>query len=93
MSTKADELLAKELQQAKDGVHQRQKGEEKRLAALKQTRIRKAEHLRQLRVDQVEVQYEAVRREVRAHRAARPPPRPRSRRASSPLATADTPSQ
>ena len=64
MSTKADELLAKELQQAKDGVHQRQKGEEKRLLALKGTRIRRAEHLRQLRVDQVEAQFEAVRREV-----------------------------
>ena len=66
MSSKVstDELLAKEMDQARAGTHQRQKGEEKRLLALKGTRIRRAEHLRQLRVDQVEAQFEAVRREV-----------------------------
>ena len=31
MSSRADEMLAKELDQAKAGTHQRQKGEEKRL--------------------------------------------------------------
>jgi len=57
-------LLAKELDQAHAGTHQRQKGEEKRLAALKTTRVRRAEQLRQLRIDQVEAQFEAVRREA-----------------------------
>lgn len=69
MSTKAEELLVKELDQARSGTHQRQKTEEKRLAAVKQTRIKRAEHLRQLRIDQVEQQFESVRREVRATRA------------------------
>ena len=74
--SKQDELLAKELDQAKNGCHQRQKGEEKRLVQVKQTRIRRAEHLRQLRVDQVEVQFESVRREVRAPRSPRTDPTP-----------------
>ena len=62
------------------GTHTRQKGEEKRLLALKGTRIRRAEHLRQLRVDQVEAQFEIVRREVSSardgERTAAPSPRP-----------------
>ena len=69
MASKRDEMLAKELDQAHNGVHQRQKGEEKRLGALKQTRIRRAEHLRQLRIEQIDVQFEGVRREVCGTRA------------------------
>ena len=81
MASKVDEMLAKELDQAKAGIHQRQKGEEKRLLSVKANRIRRAEHLRQLRIDQVEAQFDAVRREVcaRAQRshARTPPPRRR----------------
>ena len=66
--SKVDEMLAKELDQANAGIHQRQKGEEKRLANVKAGRIKRAEHLRQLRIDQVETQFEGVRREVRIHR-------------------------
>ena len=69
MPTSLEEMLAKELEQAKAGTHQRQKGEEKRLQSVKATRIRRAEHLRQLRIEQVEAQFEAVRREVGARRS------------------------
>jgi hypothetical protein len=65
MSSKVDELLQKELDQAHAGTHQRQKGEEKRLTALKATRVRRAEQLRQLRIEQIDQQFDAVRREVR----------------------------
>lgn len=71
MSTsKIEDMLQKELDQAKAGIHQRQKGEEKRLATLKQARLKRAEQLRQLRNDTVETQFEAVRSEVCT--AARP---------------------
>ena len=59
--------LERELDQARSGTHQRQKSEEKRLAALRASRIRKAEQLRQLRVDTVETQFEAQRSEVQQH--------------------------
>jgi len=64
MSSKVDELLQKELDQAHAGTHQRQKGEEKRLTALKATRVRRAEQLRQLRIEQIDQQFDAVRREA-----------------------------
>jgi hypothetical protein len=88
MASKIEDMLQKELEQAKAGTHQRQKGEEKRLAALKQARIKKAEQLRQLRNDVVETQFESVRAEVRAPallRASPPRAHPASTSAHSPL--------
>ena len=88
MASKIEDMLQKELEQAKAGTHQRQKGEEKRLAALKQARIKKAEQLRQLRNDVVETQFESVRAEVRAPallRASPPRAHPASTFAHSPL--------
>ena len=65
-----EDQLQKELDQAKAGVHQRQKGEEKRLAALKVTKIKHAEQLRQIRIAAVDARFEEQRREVNA---CRPP--------------------
>ena len=59
-----DEILQKELEQAKAGTHQRQKGEEKRLHALKTGRIKKAEEQRRFRIELVEQQFDAQRREA-----------------------------
>jgi len=64
MPLASDELLQKELDQAHAGTHQRQKGEEKRLVGLKQTQIRRAEEIRRFRLEQVEQQFEAQRREA-----------------------------
>jgi hypothetical protein len=63
-SSKIEDLLLKELEQAKAGTHQRQKSEEKRLHAQKIQRIKDAEKLLQLRIETVENQFEGQRREV-----------------------------
>ena len=57
--------LEKELEQAKAGTHQRQKGEEKRLLGIKAQKVKRAEQLRAVRVAGVDARFEDERREVR----------------------------
>ena len=59
-----DEILQQELDAAHAGVHQRQKGEEKRLLALKQQKLKRAEQLRNFRVAAVDGRFEEQKREV-----------------------------
>jgi predicted P-loop ATPase len=62
-----EEALQKELDQAKAGIHQRQKSEEKRLVAVKAAKLKRADQRRQLRVGVVDARFEEQRREVCAN--------------------------
>ena len=62
------ETLQKEYEQAKAGTHQRQRGEEKRLLALKAQKVKRAEQTLLLRVSVVDARFEEQRREVRLAR-------------------------
>ena len=64
MGKSIDELLQQELEAARAGTHQRQKGEEKRLLALKQQKLKKAEQTRLMRVAAVDARFEEQKREV-----------------------------
>lgn len=71
-----DEMLQQELDAAKAGTHQRQKSEEKRLQALKQQKLKRAEQQRQMKIAAVDGRFEEQRREVRCRirlRTAVPP--------------------
>lgn len=54
--------LEKEMEQAQAGTHSRMATEEKRISALKNTRMSRAEQLRQYRIDAIEALYESEKR-------------------------------